>query len=104
MQFGAVLLGTPAHHGRFPTPKQRTLFAIGERLLIPTTASQCTRQTFEPDSENGLWKPVSLMSEIRVLLKATSNYKQVGQLSDAAIVILRQKVRMFRPSLIVDLS
>ena len=104
MNYGAVLLGTPAHHGRFPMPKQRTLFAIGERLLIPTTASQCTRQTFKPDSENGLWKPVDLMSEIRVLLRETSTYEQVGQLSDAAIVILRQKVRLFRPSLIVDLS
>ena len=104
MDFGTVIKGTPAKHGRFPTAKARTLFVIGKTLAIPTSASQSFRQMFEPEEGNGLWKPVDLMSEIRCLMQTHSHIEVVGELSTAAKEILYRKVKICKPSLIVALT
>ena len=104
MNFGTVIMGTPAKHGRFPVAKERTLFVIGRTLTIPTRASQSRRRTFEPDDSNGLWKPVDLMSEIRCLMRVHSHIEVLGELSPAAREVLYRKVKFCRPSLIVDLT
>lgn len=103
MEVGTVIAGTPAQHGRFPVPKRRTLIVTGPRMAIPTSASQAARRTFEPDSSNGLWKPCDLIPGIRCLIRDRSEIDVLGRLSPAALLILQQKLRVFNPSLILDL-
>jgi hypothetical protein len=101
---GTVIKAYPATHGRFPERKERTLIVLrGGWVALPTSHGQSRRKHFSPSGTNGFWDDVDLITEIRCLIRPGSEIEVLGQLSAAELSVLRAKVRIFKPSLVVNL-
>ena len=89
---GAVIVAAPKKHGRFPVKKARTHIVLGlnGRLCVPTSAGQCRRKHLVPTKENGLHKEVDLMTSFRTVITPTSRVKQIGEISDAELLLIRR--------------
>lgn len=92
LQPGAVIVAAPTKHGRFPVKKARTHIVLGlhGRLCVPTSAGQCRRKHLTPSTGNGLHREVDLMTSFRTVITPTSRVKQIGELSDAELVLIRR--------------
>ena len=96
LQPGAVIVAAPTKHGRFPVKKARTHIVMGlhGRLCVPTSAGQCRRKHLVPTSGNGLHRQVDLMTSFRTVITPTSRVKQIGQLSEAELLLIRRITRL----------
>ena len=101
---GMVVKAIPETHPRFPQRKQRTCVVLRDGSMMPMTHSQCRRRHLKPSKENGLWKDVDLMTEVRFILTDSSSYTVIGQLSDAEMSVVEMIARRNQPSLFLEVK